>query len=275
MSDARTATSVDRDEVRRFDALAQRWWDPGGEMAPLHRLGPVRIGFVSEHLARLFGRDARSLKPFQGLRLLDIGCGGGLMAEPMARLGFEVVAIDAAAEPIEVARAHALAGGLSIDYRVATAESLAAAGERFDAVLALEVIEHVADRGLFLAAAAALVRPGGGLVAATINRTAKSFLLAIVGAEYLLRWLPVGTHEWRKLVRPSELVPPLRRAGLVVEALAGVAYDPVAGEWRLAARDLDVNYMLFARRPGAASTPRPGGESALAAGSAPVRQKPA
>jgi 2-polyprenyl-6-hydroxyphenyl methylase/3-demethylubiquinone-9 3-methyltransferase len=251
IGDSPTAGSVDRGEVRRFDALAERWWDPGGEMAPLHRLGPVRIGFVRAHLARLFGRDARSLRPFEGLRLLDIGCGGGLMAEPMARLGFEVVAIDAAAEPVEVARGHALAAGLSIDYRVATAEALAGAGERFDAVLALEVIEHVADLDLFLRAAAALVKPGGGFVAATINRTPKSFLFAIVGAEYLLRWLPVGTHRWEKLVRPSELVPPLRRAGLEVETLAGVAYDPVAGEWRLAPKDLDVNYMLFACRPGA------------------------
>jgi 2-polyprenyl-6-hydroxyphenyl methylase/3-demethylubiquinone-9 3-methyltransferase len=249
MSDARPDTTVDTREIRHFDALAERWWDPEGEMAPLHRLGPVRIAFVREHLGRLFGRDARGLKPFAGLRLLDIGCGAGLMAEPMARLGFEVVGIDAAAEPVEVARAHALAGGLRIDYRVATAESLAAAGERFDAVLALEVIEHVADLGLFLAAAASLVRPGGGFAAATINRTAKSFLFAIAGAEYLLRWLPVGTHRWEKLVRPSELILPLRRAGLAVEVLAGVAYDPLTGDWRLAPKDLDVNYMLFASRP--------------------------
>jgi 2-polyprenyl-6-hydroxyphenyl methylase / 3-demethylubiquinone-9 3-methyltransferase len=248
MSDMPRATTVDTEEVRRFDALAQTWWDPEGEMAPLHRLGPVRIGFVRERFARLFGRDARSLRPFEGLRLLDIGCGAGLMAEPMARLGFEVVAIDAAAEAIEIARAHALAGGLAIDYRVATAETLAAGGERFDAVLALEVIEHVADLGLFLGAAASLVKPGGGFAAATINRTAKSFLFAIVGAEYLLRWLPVGTHEGKKIVRPSEVVPPLRRAGLRVEALAGVAYDPVARTWRLAPKDLDVNYMLFATR---------------------------
>lgn len=249
MSEPRPATSVDAGEVRRFDALARSWWDPQGEMAPLHRLGPVRIAFVRDHFVRLFGRDPRSLRPFEGLRLLDIGCGAGLMAEPMARLGFEVVGIDAAAEVVEAARVHALAAGLAIDYRVATAEELAAAGERFDAVLALEVIEHVADLGLFLDAATALVRPGGGFAAASINRTAKSFLFAIVGAEYVLRWLPVGTHEWKKLVRPSELVRPLRRAGFVVEALTGVAYDPLTGEWRLAPEDLDVNYMLFARRP--------------------------
>jgi 2-polyprenyl-6-hydroxyphenyl methylase/3-demethylubiquinone-9 3-methyltransferase len=249
MSDTPRATTVDAEETQRFDALARSWWDPEGEMAPLHRLGPVRIGFVREHFCRLFRRDRRSLRPFEGLRLLDIGCGAGLMAEPMARLGFEVVAIDAAPEVVEVARGHAISGGLAIDYRVATAEALADAGERFDAVLALEVIEHVADLGLFLRASASLVSPGGGFVAATINRTPKSFLFAIVGAEYLLRWLPVGTHEWRKLVRPSELVPPLRRAGLRVEALSGVAYDPVARDWRLAPRDLDVNYMLFATRP--------------------------
>jgi 2-polyprenyl-6-hydroxyphenyl methylase/3-demethylubiquinone-9 3-methyltransferase len=249
MTDTPPATSVDIEEIRRFDALARDWWDPDGKMAPLHRLAPVRIGFVREHLARVHGRDPRSLRPFDGLRLLDIGCGAGLMAEPMTRLGFEVVAIDAAAEPVEVARAHARAGGLAIDYRVTTAESLAAVGERFDAVLALEVIEHVADLGLFLRAASSLVKPGGGFAAATINRTPKSFLFAIVGAEYLLRWLPVGTHAWKKLVRPSELVPPLRRAGLRVEALAGVAYDPLAGTWGLAPGDLDVNYMLFASRP--------------------------
>jgi len=243
-------TSVDAAEVRRFDALAQRWWDPKGEMAPLHRLGPVRIRFLRERFLAHFRRDAESLKPFRGLRLLDIGCGGGLMAEPMARLGFEVVAIDAAAEPIEVARRHAAESGLEIDYRVATAESLAASGERFDAVLAMEIVEHVADLGFFLSQSAALVKPGGAFAAATINRTPKSFLFAIVGAEYLLRWLPVGTHDWRKLVRPSELVPPLRRAGLRVEAITGVAYDPFTREWRLAPEDLDVNYMVFASRPG-------------------------
>jgi 2-polyprenyl-6-hydroxyphenyl methylase/3-demethylubiquinone-9 3-methyltransferase len=241
-------TSVDEAEIRRFDALAQRWWDPDGAMAPLHALGPVRIRFLRERLLRHFRRDQRSLKPFGGLRLLDIGCGGGLMAEPMARLGFEVVGIDAAAEPVAVARAHAAEGGLAIDYRVAAAEALAAEGARFDVVLAMEVVEHVADLPLFLGAAAALVKPGGAFAAATINRTPKSFLFAIVGAEYLLRWLPAGTHDWRKLVRPSELVPPLRRAGLRVEALCGVAYDPLAREWRLAPGDLDVNYMAFATR---------------------------
>jgi 2-polyprenyl-6-hydroxyphenyl methylase/3-demethylubiquinone-9 3-methyltransferase len=242
-------TTVDLAEVRRFDALARRWWDPDGEMAPLHRLSPVRIAFVRDALVRHFGCDAQSLAPFQGLRLLDIGCGAGLMAEPMARLGFEVVGIDAAAEPIEVARAHAAEGGLAIQYRVATAETVAAAGERFDVVLAMEVVEHVANLDLFLQAATALVKPGGAFAAATINRTPKSFLFAIVGAEYLLRWLPAGTHQWRKLVRPSELIPPLRRAGMRVEALTGVVYDPLAREWRLAPRDLDVNYMAFATRP--------------------------
>jgi 2-polyprenyl-6-hydroxyphenyl methylase/3-demethylubiquinone-9 3-methyltransferase len=242
-------TTIDPAEVRRFDALAQRWWDPDGEMAPLHRLSPVRIAFVRDALLRHFARDARNLSPFQGLRLLDIGCGAGLMAEPMARLGFEVVGIDAAAEPIEVARAHAAEGGLAIEYRVATAERVAAAGERFDVVLAMEVVEHVADLDLFLRAATSLVKPGGAFAAATINRTPKSFLFAIVGAEYLLRWLPAGTHQWRKLVRPSELIPPLRRAGMRVEVLTGVAYDPLAREWRLAPKDLDVNYMAFATRP--------------------------
>ena len=240
--------TIDESEIERFSRLAATWWDPDGPMRPLHRLNPVRIGYVRDRIAAHFGRDAKSLRPFTGLGLLDLGCGAGLLAEPMARLGCQVTGVDATKESIEVARRHAEDGGLAIDYRIATAEDLAAAGERFDAVLALEIVEHVADVDLFLAAAASLVKPGGVLVLSTLSRTAKSFLMAIVGAEYVLGWLPRGTHEWRRFVRPSELVPPLRRAGLRVKDLTGVAYDPLAAEWRLAPRDLDVNYMAFAIR---------------------------
>ena len=254
------ADSVDRREVARFAQLAERWWDAEGPLEPLHRLNPIRLAYIRDRLAGHFGREPLtppgSLKPLDGIRLLDIGCGGGLVAEPMARLGAAVVAIDAAAENVAVARAHAEAAGLAIDYRAASAEAVAAAGERFDTVLALEIIEHVADRDSFLATAAGLVAPGGALVAATLNRTPKSYLLAIVGAEYLLGWLPRGTHDWRKFVRPSELARALRRAGLELADVSGTVYRPLTGEWRIA-RDTDVNYMAFATRPGKGGGRRP------------------
>jgi 2-polyprenyl-6-hydroxyphenyl methylase/3-demethylubiquinone-9 3-methyltransferase len=238
-------TTVDPAEIARFAALAESWWDPAGKVKPLHRLNPVRLGFLRNRLTAHFGRDPAALHPFDGLRLLDIGCGGGLVAEPMARLGFAVTGIDAAAETVATARVHAGQSGLAIDYRAMAAETLVAAGERFDVVLALEIVEHVADLDVFLAAAAALVRPGGAFVAATLNRTAKSYLLAIVGAEYVLGWLPRGTHEWRKFVRPSELAAVLRRNRLRIQEIAGVTYNPLADSWSLSA-DIDVNYMVFA-----------------------------
>jgi 2-polyprenyl-6-hydroxyphenyl methylase/3-demethylubiquinone-9 3-methyltransferase len=242
-------TSIDPAEIARFSAIAESWWDPAGEFRPLHRFNPTRLEFIRDRLAAHFGRDPRALRPFAGLRLLDIGCGGGLLAEPMARLGFEVTGIDAAEKNIGVARLHAAAGGLAIDYRVAAAEALADAGERFDAVLNMEVVEHVAEPMLFLGAAAALVRPGGAMVAATLNRTPKSFLLAIVGAEYLLGWLPRGTHRWGKFLRPSELVAGLRPHGLQVTEIVGTVYDPLRDRWSLSQADLDVNYMVLAVRP--------------------------
>jgi 2-polyprenyl-6-hydroxyphenyl methylase/3-demethylubiquinone-9 3-methyltransferase len=252
-STARTARpragSVDEAEIARFAALAEAWWDPEGEFKPLHRLSPVRLAFVRDRLAAQFGRDPLSDRPLAGLRVVDVGCGGGLLAEPMARLGATVTGIDAAERGIRVARLHARESGLDIDYRVATAEALAAAGERFDVVLTLEVVEHVADLGGFLDACCALVRPGGAMAVATLNRTLKAFALAIVGAEYLLRWLPVGTHEWAKFVRPSELAAALRRNGMQLAELTGVRYDPLADRWHLAPRDLDVNYMAFAVKP--------------------------
>jgi len=241
----RGANTVDPTEIARFAALAEGWWDLNGKFKPLHRLNPLRLAFLRERLIAHFGRDTGSLRPFQGLRLLDIGCGGGLVAEPMTRLGFAVTGIDAAAETVLTARRHAEEAGLAIDYRAVAAETLAASDERFDVVLAMEIIEHVADLGAFLAAAAALVRPGGAFVAATLNRTAKSYLFAIVGAEYVLGWLPRGTHEWRRFVRPSELAAGLRRNGLHAREIAGVAYNPIADRWSLV-RDLDVNYMVFA-----------------------------
>jgi 2-polyprenyl-6-hydroxyphenyl methylase/3-demethylubiquinone-9 3-methyltransferase len=239
------STTVDPAEIARFAALAESWWDPAGKLKPLHRLNPLRLSFLRDRLTAHFRRDPAALRPFDGLRLLDIGCGGGLVAEPMARLGFAVTGIDAAAETIATARAHAEQGGLAIDYRATAAETLASTGERFDVVLALEIVEHVADLDAFVAAAATLVRPAGAFVAATLNRTVKSYLFAIIGAEYVLGWLPRGTHEWQKFVRPSELAALLRRNRLGVQEIAGITYNPLGDSWSLGA-DLDVNYMVLA-----------------------------
>ena len=242
-------TTVDPAELERFARIADEWWNADGKFAPLHRLNPARIGFVRDRVAARFGRDPLRPAPLDGLRLLDIGCGGGLVCEPMRRLGATVTGIDAAERSIAAAREHAAQMELTIDYRVATAEGLRDAGESFDVVLALEVVEHVADPALFLASCAALVRPGGVLFLSTLNRTAKAFALGIVGAEHVLGWLPRGTHDWRKFMRPSELARPLRAAGLAIEAIAGLVYSPITGRWRIDARDLDVNYLLVATKP--------------------------
>jgi 2-polyprenyl-6-hydroxyphenyl methylase/3-demethylubiquinone-9 3-methyltransferase len=244
---AAASATVDPAEIRRFAALAEEWWSPEGKFRPLHALNPVRLAFIREQAVRRFGLDPALRSPLRGLDAIDIGCGGGLLAEPIGRMGARVIGLDADAEGLAVARHHATESGLEIDYRQGSAEELAASGAQFDLVLAMEILEHVADRDAFLAASAALTRPGGLLIAATLNRTAKAFALAIVGAEYVLRWLPAGTHDWRKFVRPSELASGLRRNGLAVEALAGVAYDPISGRWRLTG-DLDVNYMLAATK---------------------------
>jgi 2-polyprenyl-6-hydroxyphenyl methylase/3-demethylubiquinone-9 3-methyltransferase len=244
------STTVDAAEVERFARIADEWWDADGKFAPLHRLNPTRIGFVRDHAAARFGRDPRMPVPLSGLRLLDIGCGGGLISEPMRRLGADVTGIDAADRNIAVARLHASRMGLSIDYRTDTAEGLRAAGAHFDVVLALEVVEHVADPALFLRCCADLVSPGGMLVLSTLNRTAKAFALGIVGAEYVLRWVPRGTHDWRKFLKPSQLARPLRDAGLSIEAMAGLVYSPVTGRWRIHPGDLDVNYMMVASKEG-------------------------
>ena len=249
MADPNTrATSVDTAEVERFSRMAADWWNPRGVMAPLHKLNPVRLGYIRDKAAARFARDPKKLDCLKGLRMLDIGCGAGILSEPLARLGAQMVGADPAEENIAVARAHALESGVDIDYRATTAEDLAAAGERFDVVLAMEVVEHVNDVKDFVATCASMVKPGGLMIAATLNRTLKSFALAIVGAEYVLRWLPRGTHQWDKFVTPAELEDAIEAGGLKTIDEAGVVYDLLADRWRLAS-DTDVNYMVTAERP--------------------------
>jgi 2-polyprenyl-6-hydroxyphenyl methylase / 3-demethylubiquinone-9 3-methyltransferase len=242
------APSVIDEEVARFDALAAEWWDPAGPMAPLHRINPTRIGWLRDAIAGHFGHSGGGDEPpLAGLTLLDIGCGAGLLTEPLWRLGAEVTGLDPAPASIEIARAHAEATGAGPTYRVGTVEDLAREGARFDVVLAMEVVEHVADPAAFVAAAASLVKPGGFFALSTLNRTFKSFALAIVGAEYVLRWLPAGTHRWEQFVTPDELAAALRAAGLEPTERRGMVFDPLSGEWRLS-RDLGVNYFMAARR---------------------------
>ena len=240
-----TMSTVDDAEVERFSAMAAEWWDPRGKMGPLHKFNPVRIGYIRDRAAARFGRDPKRLDSMKGLRVLDIGCGGGILSEPLARLGAEMVGVDPSEENISAAQAHAEPSGLAIDYRCTTAEDLAEHREQFDLVLAMEVVEHVTDVPLFIASCASLVKPGGLMIAATLNRTLKSFALAIVGAEYILRWLPVGTHRWDRFVTPNELEIAMEQAGLRVTGERGVIYNPFADEWKLSS-DTDVNYMLAA-----------------------------
>lgn len=244
-----TGPTVDQDEVARFAALAQKWWDTKGEFAPLHALNPVRLGFIRDRLCARHGRDPGAQRPLEGLRLIDVGCGGGLLAEPLARMGAEMVAIDAAAENIGTARAHAEQAGVAVDYRCVTAEAVAAAGERFDGVVAMEIVEHVADVDAFMAALADLARPGSPVFMATLNRTLKARALAVFLAERVLRWLPPGTHDWRKFLKPHELARAMRHAGLIPRALVGVTYNPLGNSWRVS-RDTDINYMMMAEKPG-------------------------
>jgi len=239
--------TVDPAEVARFAALAEEWWNPAGKFAPLHRFNPVRLQLIRDRLAALAGRDPLGDKPLMGLRVLDVGCGGGLVCEPLARLGAAVTGIDAGEKNVRAAEAHARAQELAIDYRFAAAADLAAKGETFDAVLSLEVVEHVADRRAFLRDCAALVAPGGVLILATLNRTLKSFLLGVVAAEYVLGWLPRGTHDWNRFVRPSELAADLRAAGMAIAELKGVGYNPITGRFALG-DDVDVNYLAVAER---------------------------
>jgi 2-polyprenyl-6-hydroxyphenyl methylase / 3-demethylubiquinone-9 3-methyltransferase len=242
-----SATTIDDSEVARFSRLSLQWWDPHGPMAALHKFNPIRLAYIRDQAAAHFDRDPARLDSLAGLRMLDIGCGGGLLSEPFARLGASMVGADPSDSNIAIAQRHAAQSGLAIDYRCTSAEALAEAGERFDVVLAMEVVEHVADLGLFVDVISEMVKPGGLLFIATLNRTMKSFALAIVGAEYILRWLPRGTHQWDKFVTPNELEIATAQSGLQIGGETGVIYNLLADRWQLST-DMDVNYMVVAER---------------------------
>ena len=241
-------TTIDPAEVAKFEAMAAEWWDPNGKFRPLHLMNPCRLDYITAQIAGEYARDLRTANPFKGLRILDIGCGGGLLSEPMARLGATVVGADAAPRNIPVAQVHAEAQGLTIDYRHTTAEDLAAAGEQFDVVLNMEVVEHVSDPQAYLTACRNLLKPQGLMVCSTLNRTAKSFMMAIVGAEWVMRWLPRGTHDWQKFITPDELYALIEKAGLIPVDRKGMVFNPVAWSWSLSARDLSVNYVTTSIR---------------------------
>ena len=243
----RGKSTVDADEVERFSRHAADWWNPRGPMAALHKFNPVRLAYIRDKAAAHFDRDAKKLDCLKGLRILDIGCGGGILSEPLARIGADVVGADPAEDNIAAARAHAQDTGVTVDYRATTAEELAAASERFDIALAMEVVEHVADVPLFVKTCAAMVKPDGLMFVATLNRTLKSFALAIVGAEYVLRWLPRGTHQWDKFVTPNELEIAIEQSGMRVTGEKGVIYNLFADRWELSS-DTDVNYMVVAEK---------------------------
>lgn len=238
-----TGNSRDPAELEKFRRMATEWWDPNGKFKPLHKFNPVRLAYIRDRACTHFNRSADHISPLEGLKLLDVGCGGGLLCEPMARLGAQVTGIDALEQNIEIAGLHAEEVDLQIDYRATTAEDLLAQGETFDIVLSMEVVEHVADPFAFLENCGNLVTPGGLAFAATLNRTAKAFALAIVGGEYIMRWLPRGTHDWRKFIKPSEMVEGLSAGGIEMQELTGVVYNPLNGTWSTNDRDLDVNYM--------------------------------
>ena len=238
--------TIDPDEVAKFTAMADDWWNPHGQFKPLHKFNPTRLAYIRDRLCKEFERDPHSDTPLAGLRLLDIGCGGGLLSEPMARLGADVLGADAAEANIKTASLHAAAQGLGIDYRAITAEELCAAGEKFDCILNMEVIEHVADPAAFIDACAGMLKPGGVMFLATLNRTMKSFALAIVGAEYVLRWLPRGTHDWQKFITPNELEVMNAKAGLDIVSSTGVSFNPLSDRWSLSG-DMGVNYMAVAK----------------------------
>lgn len=242
-----TSSLADAGEIAHFNTLAATWWDPNGPMKPLHRINPVRLGHIKQDFAKHFGRDARAMKPFEGLRLLDIGCGAGLVAEPLAKMGFTVTGIDLAEENIAVARHHAEAEGVSVGYRAVAIETLSLDAP-YDAITLLEVVEHVPDVGAFVREAALRLKPGGVLIASTLNRTLKAYALAIVGAEYMLRWLPRGTHDWAKFVTPAELEDHMEAAGLVPQSRQGMVFNPLSNAWHLSS-DCDVNYFITATKP--------------------------
>ena len=243
-----TATTINDAEVAKFTAMAEEWWDPKGKFKPLHKFNPVRLSYIREALLSHFGRDGTAMRPFEGLTILDVGCGGGLLCEPLTRLGATVTGIDAAERNIAIARLHAEKSGLAIDYQATTSEALAAQGKKFDMVLNMEVVEHVDNVPLYMQSCADLVKPGGLMLTATINRTARAYAFAIVGAERVLRWLPVGTHDWNKFLTPDEIKALLTRNGLSVTGETGVVFHPLADEWR-ASRDMGINYMVLAQKP--------------------------
>lgn len=240
-------TTIDQAEVDRFSAMAAEWWDPTGKFKPLHKFNPVRLEYIRDRACRQFDRDPKGYRPLEGLRALDIGCGGGLLSEPMSRMGASVLGADASEKNIRIAQTHAEQSGAVVDYRAVTAEALAADGEKFDIVLNMEVVEHVSDVPFFIETCASMVKPGGLMFIATINRTLKAAALAIVAAENILRWLPRGTHQYEKLVRPEEIEAPLTASGMVVTDRTGVFFNPLQNRWNLS-KDMDVNYMLVAER---------------------------
>ena len=247
-AELRDGASVDEAEIARFAAIAEDWWDPNGKFKPLHQLNPVRLGYIRRHFCGHFDRDSRSNSALTDLKVLDIGCGGGLLSEPLARQGALTTGIDPSEKTIRIARTHARQSGSAVTYEATTVEAMVAGGRRFDAVIAMEVVEHVNDVGEFVAACAALVRPGGLFLASTINRTLKAYAFAILGAERIMRWLPAGTHQYQKLVRPEELEKAAVAGGLSVLDKTGMVYHPLSGEWRLSP-DLDVNYLIAAEKP--------------------------
>ena len=245
-----TETTINPAEIAKFTAMAEEWWDPTGKFKPLHKFSPVRLNYIREHLLSHYRRDGSQIRPFEGLTVLDVGCGGGLLCEPLARLGATVTGIDAAERNIKIAALHAEQSGVEVTYLTTTSEDLAAKGEKYDLVLNMEVVEHVDNVPLYMKSCADLVKPGGLMLTATLNRTARAFALAIVGAEYVLGWLPKGTHDWKKFLTPEEIRTLLTRNGLKVTGETGVVFHPLADEWR-ASPDMGVNYMIMAERPAA------------------------
>ena len=245
----RAASTIDKGEVAKFQAMAEEWWDPTGKFKPLHMMNPCRLDYITRQIAAEFERDLSDAAPFAGLRILDIGCGGGLLSEPMARLGADVIGADAAERNIPVAQLHAQQSGLEIDYRHTTAEALAEAGEEFDAILNMEVVEHVSDPAAYLTACRRLLKPGGLQICSTLNRNPKSYVAAIIGAEHVMRWLPKGTHDWSKFITPDELYDLLRQAGLEPVDRKGFVFNPISWKWSISDRDLSVNYVTASRKP--------------------------
>ncbi len=243
-----TATTINDAEVAKFTAMAEEWWSPTGKFKPIHKFNPVRLGYIREHVLAHFRRDGSQMRPFEGLNVLDVGCGGGLLCEPLARLGATVTGIDAAERNITIARLHAEQSGVTVDYQATTSEALATQGQKYDLVLNMEVVEHVDNVPLYMKSCADLVAPGGLMLTATLNRTARALAFAVIGAEYVLGWLPKGTHDWKKFLTPDEIKALITRNGLTVTDQTGVVYHPLADDWRKST-DMAINYMVMAKKP--------------------------